>query len=386
LPPPLSAFNGFNVFNPVVGASIFSQGLVPTKITAQNFIDIRNAQVPVILSQLQTAGTAGLSGIDVLKTGTGVLDPDLELPYSEQFSIGAQHQFPHNTGLSVDFVLRKRVHTLVAYDANLFGRTLANGGPIIRPCLPAERTNPAIQCSNGPINVVKSIGRDQYKALLFKLDKRFSTRYQFTASYALSSLTGFFLRPDGTPEDLTSLFSVHGNLGADVRHRFTFSGVVNLPWDLQASLIAVYQSRPPFNARVSDTVDINGDGTTADTLPGLKPNSLNRGTSRNDFLQLLGQFNAGRTAAQQIIIPTDFQFDDNFQSEDVRITKTIKIHERFAIQGFFEIFNIFNVSNLTFDSSSQTLGNSFGRPTGRAGQNFGTGGPRALQFGGRFSF
>ena len=65
LPGPLSPFNGFNVFNPVVGSAIFSQGLVPTKITAQNFIDIRNAQVPVILSQLQTAGTAGLSGIDL---------------------------------------------------------------------------------------------------------------------------------------------------------------------------------------------------------------------------------------------------------------------------------------------------------------------------------
>jgi len=382
LPPPLNALAGLNVFNPAVGAALFfpsAQGPIPTKITAQNFIDIRNAQVPVILTQLQAAGTAGLSGIDVFKTGTGVLDPGLELPYSEQFSLGFQRQLPKNMTISADFVLRKRVHSLLAYDANYFSRSGALGGPVIRQCASvAEAGNPAVQCSNGPINVVKSIGRDQYKALLVKLDKRFSNRFQFTASYALSSLRGFIFRPDGSPEDLNNIFATNSFLNDDVRNRFTFSGVVDLPWGFQASLIAVYQSRPPFNARVPDTIDLNGDGSTNDTLPGLKPNSLNRGTGRSEFLQLVNK--AGFT------VPTDFQFGDDFQSEDIRITKTFKIRERFNIQGIFEVFNIFNVSNLTFDSSSENLGGSFGRPTGRAGQNFGTGGPRALQLGARFTF
>lgn len=383
----IPGLTGFNAFLPQPGQAIFfpsAQGPIPTKLTGQNFLDIRNGQVPAILNQLQAAGAAGLSGIDVFKTGTGVLDPDLVLPYSEQFSLGFQRQLPKNASISVDFVLRQRVHSLIQYDANYFARTVATGGPVIRPCATlAEQTNPAIQCSNGPVNVVKSIGRDKYQALLVKLDKRFSNRYQFTASYALSSLTGFFLR-DGSPEDLNNLFGVHGNLGDDARHRFTFSGVVNLPWNFQASLIAVYQSRGPFNARVADTLDINGDGSTADTLPGLKVNSLNRGTSRRDFLTLLGQFNASRPVASQLVIPTDFEFGDNFQSEDIRLTKTVKIRERISIQGYFEVFNIFNIANLT--GYSTTLGGSFGKPSGRAGQNFGTGGPRALQFGGRFSF
>src|SRR5262249_5806655 len=160
------------------------QGPIPTKITAQNFIDIRNGQVPLILNQLQQAGAAGLSGIDVFKTGTGVLDPNLELPYSEQGSIGVQHVLPKKMTISGDFVVRRRVHTLVSYDANYFSRSAALGGPVIRQCASvAEAGNPAVQCSNGPINVVKSIGRDRYMGLLVKLDKRFANRYQFTASY-----------------------------------------------------------------------------------------------------------------------------------------------------------------------------------------------------------
>ena len=386
----IPGLTGFNAFLPQVGQPIFfpsPAGPIPTKLTAQNFIDIRNAQVPAILSQLQAAGAAGLSGIEVFKTGTGVLDPNLQVPYSEQFSLGFQRQLPKNATLSMDFVLRKRVHTLIQYDANYFARTAALGGPIIRQCANlAEQSNPAIQCSNGPINVVKSIGRDQYKALLVKFDKRFSNHFQFTGSYALSSLTGFFLRPDGTPENINNLFAISGNLPDDARHRFSFSGVVELPWNLQASLIAVYQSKPPFNARVPDTVDTNGDGTTADTLPGLKPNSLNRGTGRSEFLQLVNQFNLTRPATSQLIVPAAFRFGDDFQSEDVRLTKTFKFRERFQIQGYFEVFNIFNISNLTFDSSTQTVGTSFGLATGRAGQNFGTGGPRAIQLGGRFIF
>jgi hypothetical protein len=193
--------------------------------------------------------------------------------------------------------------------------------------------------------------------------------------------------------DLTNYFAFHGPLDNDSRHRLTVSGVVNLPWDFQASLIAVYASTPPFTAHIASTNDLNGDGTFADTLPGLKVNDLGRGTSRTQFLQLVGQFNAtlaGKPDAQgatikALIVPPNFTFGDNFQSEDIRITKTFKFRERFQVQGFFEVFNLFNISNLTGFDNSLTSGN-FGTPTARAGQSFGTGGPRAIQLGGRFSF
>jgi len=388
IPAPLS------LINPAVGTAL-DFVVIPTKFTGANFLSALTAQSPLIQAGLSAAGAAGFTGIDFFKTGTAVLDPRLQIPYSEQASIGAQHQFGGNLTVSADFVLRKQVHQLFQADYNDFKRVAALGGPVIPKCVGAAAINPAAQCSNGPIGVVQSGGRNDYRALLVKVDKRFSSRFQFTVSYALSSLTGFYTtsNPDGGPLDLTNYFAFHGPLDNDSRHRLTVSGVVNLPWDFQASLIAVYASRPPFTARIASTNDLNGDGTTSDNLPGLKFNDLGRGTSRTQFLQLVNTFNAtlaGKPDAagatiKTLIVPASFTFGDDFQSEDIRITKTFKIRERMQIQGFFEVFNLFNISNLTGFDNSLTSGN-FGTPTARAGQSFGTGGPRAIQLGGRFSF
>jgi hypothetical protein len=391
LPSPL------NQINPAVGTGMLFTTL-PTKVNAADFLGVLAAESPILLNGLQAAGAAGFTGIDFFKTGTGVLDPNLQVPYSLQYSIGFQHQLRNNLAVSADFVLRKGVHELFQSDFNLFNRAPALGGPVIAPCVGAAAVNPAAQCSNGSIDVTQSSGRSEYKALLVKVDKRFSKRYQFTASYALSGLTGFF-----TGENETNWFGNHGYLDADARHRFTFSAVVDLPKGFQASLIAVVVSKPPFDARLPSTIDLFGDGSSiagngGDTLPGLQVNSLGRGTSQKDLFNLVTAFNqnfAGKKDARGATIPTlvlpqTFSFGKNFQSEDIRISKTFKFKENYSVQGFVEFFNILNIANLggyseTLDTTtSQTR--SFGQPTLRAGQSFGTGGPRALQFGGRFTF
>jgi hypothetical protein len=289
-----------------------------------------------------------------------------------------------------------------ALDLNLDRRCAARGGPVIPRCTPAQRTDPSAICSNGAIRVFQSIDRNSYKAMLVKLDKRFSNRYQFTASYALSSLRGFFIN-----EDQTDWFGNPGPLDGDARHRFTFSGVVDLPWDFQASLIAVYASRTPFNARIPTTVDLNGDGTFGDTLPGLEINDLGRGTDREELFALVSNYNStialpSNGVIRPLVLPPDFEFGDNFQSHDIRVSKKVKFGETTAIEGLVEVFNVFNIANLggfstrldqgqfTTANNPQTLvaptNFNFGRPTLRVGQAFGTGGPRALQLGARFIF
>jgi hypothetical protein len=393
-----------NAINPAIGTGIHFTTF-PTKFTGANFLTVLNAESSIIQGLLKQAGAAGFSGIDFFKTGTGILDPNLQIPYSEQFSIGVQRQVRSNLAVSADFVLRKQVHQLFQSDFNLFNRAAALGGPVIPRCVGTAAITPAAQCSNGPINVVQSSGRNQYKALLVKVDKRFSNRYQFTASYALSSLTGFF-----TGENQTNWFANHGYLDGDARHRFTFSGVVDLGRGFQGSIIAVVASKPPFNARVPSNLDLFGDGTSlansvGDTLPGLQVNSLGRGTSKNDLVRLVNQFNANfanKKDAQDapgatipaLFLPENFSFGKNFQSEDVRLSKTFRFKERYSVEGFIEVFNIFNIANLggytqkldklSSDPTKQTR--NFGKPTLRVGQAFGTGGPRALEFGGRFSF
>ena len=53
---------------------------------------------------------------------------------------------------------------------------------------------------------------------------------------------------------------------------------------------------------------------------------------------------------------------------------------------FVEAFNIFNVANLGGFSYNLSNTSTFGQPTNRASQVFGSGGPRAFQLGGRFTF
>lgn len=379
LPLPLS------LINPALGTGIDFR-IIPTKFTGANFLTIFNAQGPIIAAGLQQAGAAGFSGLDFFKTGTGVLDPNLESPYSEQFTFGVQRQLTKDMILNVDFVRRNRVHTLIQTDANRFDRPAVNGGPKIRRCVGAEAANPAVQCSNGPIAVTQSSGRSNYKAMLVKLDKRFSNRFQLTASYALASLTEF-----ATGENLDDIFGNPFPSGS--RNTLTVSGVVELPWGIQGSLISYYSSRGPFNARLTGTgSDLNGDGTQGDTIPGLKLNRLNRGVNKNDFIAIVESYNAAfagklapNGAAQpRVTLPSDFDFGDNFLSQDIRLSKNFKFAERYNISAFIEAFNVFNIANLT--GFSTNLNSGFGRPTGRAGQNFGTGGPRAMQIGGRFSF
>jgi hypothetical protein len=95
-----------------------------------------------------------------------------------------------------------------------------------------------------------------------------------------------------------------------------------------------------------------------------------------------------------LILPSDYQFGDPIFTQDFRLTKKFTFKERYVISVFGEMFNAFNIANLTYgsftlDSKSgnpATQSFAFGQPTQRVLQTFGSGGPRAVQVGARFSF
>ena len=78
------------------------------------------------------------------------------------------------------------------------------------------------------------------------------------------------------------------------------------------------------------------------------------------------------------------------------MTKKFTFKERYTISVLGEMFNAFNIANLTYPSAAFTLDSmaanpatqtyAFGQPTQRVLQTFGSGGPRAVQVGARFSF
>jgi hypothetical protein len=98
----------------------------------------------------------------------------------------------------------------------------------------------------------------------------------------------------------------------------------------------------------------------------------------------------------RLVLPAEFSPGDSFISQDVRVTRTIKFHEKARLLLIGEVFNLFNIANLAGYSSSldrpadprrnvaPQVG--YGQPTSRVSPIFGTGGTRAFQFAARLSF
>ena len=105
-----------------------------------------------------------------------------------------------------------------------------------------------------------------------------------------------------------------------------------------------------------------------------------------------------RTPQNQVIpliyLPDKFSNGDPFFSQDVRLTRQIRLSEKRQLSLIAEGFNIFNIANLSGYGSGlnalvqpgQVQQATFGLPSNRVNQIFGTGGPRAFQFAARLNF
>ena len=138
---------------------------------------------------------------------------------------------------------------------------------------------------------------------------------------------------------------------------------------------------------------MNGDGTTGDLLPGTTVNQFNRSLGKPDLQRLVGTFNqtyAGKldargTLVPLIALPSSYEFGDSLLTQDLRLSRDVKVRDRLRMTLIGEVFNVFNISNLSGRSNS-LIGSGFGQPKSRVTQVFGSGGPRALQFGTRIDF
>ena len=360
----------------------------PTQFTGANLLSILPSVRGVLAQQFGNPNNTNLSirNIEVFKQGSGVLAQDFVSPYSAHFDVGVQREISPDLVLSADFVLRRFVHQDTG--AIDFNRWNSASGPVIPACIGQQALDPRARCSTGPIEVQMSAGNSRYTGLLVKLDRRWSRRFQFVLAYALASNVGLnrIINND-------NWFESYGPTASDRRHTFTVSGIVDLPWGFRLSSISTFLSKPPFRAQISG-LDLNGDGTINDLLPGTKWNELNRGLDKADLRRLVDDYNASlagqRTPTGQVIpritLPADFSFGDRFFSTDIRLGKIIRLRERYELNVFGEVFNLLNIANLTGYSTDLLQSSAFGQPASRATQVFGSGGPRAFQLAARFSF
>ncbi len=358
----------------------------PTLFTGATLMTI----LPALRAHLsQTRGDANnrdfsIRNIEADKLGqVGVRD--LATPYATHLSIGMQLELARDLVLSSDFVFKHFIHTSsLPTDYNHF---FSVRGPVIPVCVGAQRDDPQALCSAGPIMVIDEFARATYRGLLVRLEKRFSRHTQFLASYAYSSNVGDNrINNDNWSEG-------YGPLDRDLRHILNVSAIVELPWGLQLGFNSSYYSTPPFTASVTG-LDFNGDGTDGDALPGTNVNRFNRGLGKDDLRRLVGEFNqnwAGRRTPRnqpipRITLPSEYEFGDNYQTQDLRLTRTFVVREGYKFMLIAEVFNILNIANLSGHSGNLANAATFGQPTRRVDQVFGSGGPRAFQLGARITF
>jgi len=372
---------------------------IPTRFTGANLLAILPGIRADLLSQLNPNNRDfSVLNIDRDKAASNLSDPFYQTPYALHFSLGVQRELARDLVLTADFAWRRFLHTFInGIDYNRFN----SPHPVIPKCKPAQASNLTAACSLDAITFDSTTGIAQYKGLLVRLEKRFSNGTQFLVSYALGSDKGSNGAAASGAEtgagagfNNFNWFENYGPLPTDIRHILNFSGLVDLPRRFQASWSISAYSAPPFSAYFTK-VDFNGDGTLSDLLPGTTVNAFNRGLGKADLVRLVQNYNqqfAGRLTfggqtAPLVTLPANYSFNDNFFTEDLRLSRTFNLRrEHLHLMVFGEVFNLFNTANLVGYLGNLTDPSSFGQPAARFSQVFGSGGPRALQFGARLWF
>jgi hypothetical protein len=171
--------------------------------------------------------------------------------------------------LTLDGISSHTVRQMRAFDLNApapFPRTVPG---LIRSSRDADATRPLKTYAGlGVRNVllIEHTGMSDYDAPDVGLVKGFAKRVQFEAHYIWNSATTdsmFCGEPNtGVPSDWGNLRLEHGPSDLHQRHRFAGHGLVELPWQTQASFILTLASGLPVDPRTG--VDNNGDSNLVD--------------------------------------------------------------------------------------------------------------------------
>jgi hypothetical protein len=260
------------------------------------------------------------------------IDPGLRTPYAHHASIGLEHQAGDDISLSAQLVYARGKDQVGTIDYNPITSPLTGGRPLDVNGVPG---------TSASLLQYTSWGETWYRGLVLSVRKRLSNRSQFLVSYTLSKAEdtsadyqSFFIPQDngrgrdpGDPEGLPLGFNPRSERGPslqDQRHRFVFSGVYMLPWDLTVSSIATLASGRPYNILAG--ADLNGDGNGGATAPD-RPR-------RNpaDASSAIGR-NAG-------LLPNQY-------TVDLRLAKRVAASRGARFDLMLEMFNLLNRTNYT---------------------------------------
>jgi len=274
------------------------------------------------------------------------------VPHSWQSSIGVAHQIGNDMAIEVDYVnIKSRDEKSIQDNVNI---TFNPATGIPYPY--SDVTHRAFPLY-GVVGMIPHIGQSDYHGLQTNFTKRLGRNWQASLTYTLSGLW------DQDPPPLSGFnavtFPVAQDLGGerslaetDQRHRLVFNGIWQVAHGFQVSGVYFY-----------------GSGQRTQITCGCDARGLQ--ISSVDRLRLNGT-----------IIPRESFVGDPIHRVEVRLQQRIRLYDRVAIDGFLEVFNLFDRANYglydTVESSK-----TFGQPIASPNLSYAA---RTLQLGFRLNF
>ena len=272
-------------------------------------------------------------------------DTAWENPYSDMYDVGASQELGANLALHVDGVYIKSDKFNAA---NQINEARFLGGPVPYP-------------QWGRITQIQAIGKQDYRALLMRLQKRLSNNYQYTLSYTLGRVTdnSFGATSTGAINNVYKPELDEGYSNADRRHSVVGSGAVRLPADVTLGAVWTFRTSRPFTAGAG--VDLDGN-RNLDYVPGTKKGDGNR-MDLTEFMGLVNTFRATRGLAA---LPESQIENDSYQRVDLRISKSFVVGgPRVELIGqVFNVFGTVNLGGIGVTRQTSALSSAFGKILG----------------------
>jgi len=350
---------------------------------------------PIPAGSLNAAG--GITGI---QSAVNSLARNLTAPLAVNYLVGVEHQLRWNLVAGANYSGSHSYNALSGTDVNRYpgGAVLGGGG------LTINRLNPNF----GTITYVSNKNAAAYNAMILSIRGRKGPRANFQASYTLSRAQSYPNAGTRFDQDIgfdipdqNAYFSYWADANWDVRQRFSFSGLYQVPglksgvgkvltsgWEL-SSIIAIQTGTPfwvhntnPPTAAVNPG-DYNRDGLNWD-IPNAPAQNFTGSHSRSTYRN--GIFTASDfpapTIGEQGNLERNIYRNPGLSQVDASLLKNNHLPwlgEESNLQFLFDFLNLFNHVNLGPVNADMANGNLFGKATTALGA-------RQIQLGIRVSF
>jgi hypothetical protein len=251
-------------------------------------------------------------------TGPGFILPDahLDTPYAQQWGLTFEKEIARDFLFSAAYVGTKGTHLLrfatpnlgpssIALVSNIFAEQPFPDPTLLFPAFEGVSIPPTGAIPGaafrpfpflGSFASIESDANSNYHSLQVQLNKRFSRGLQFTTAYtwshAIDEVSDLFdlAGTPALPQNSFNRSAERADANFDIRHRFVYSLIWNLPgysqkgllggW--QVSSIGSFQTAQPYS--VLFCCDINRDGNATDRISFLNSSGADPGSApRNSF-------------------------------------------------------------------------------------------------------